>query len=493
VAPSCLLFAEPLPARGPASSGLGARGQLVPSGPSAPPSSRAAAQLCSGAWPAPLRARPPCWRELEQLEHALIGPPASAPAGHAGLQRDWLLQFPWRVCCSNRPDQVGAAVPRSWPVAGCSTCAAAANSEATLDPLPANGRDREAGQGLGPVVAAERPAADRGRSCGFAAVAQPHHRRTCFAWRSLLKAAAELAAARAFLLWLLGPLSPLAWGHRSGRGGVARNRLRVAATAITLCQRTPRGSGGPSDPGPAGPAPALVIRRAVAVPLTSQADGGPVCPAGAQAASAAADLLMALAGPTRSPVGSAAPGGAAWRRSCRVAGWQTPARLRRHALRQKWLGLRAAAPARGLAAGRRTLSGRGDLLLNDPELPPCLADARGLLSPPSPAGGGTRLPFAARRAQALLHLEALREQLACGEPARLIQCPGAGLLRRLAGLRRYLLVQELLGHAAWRRLAATSSIARQRWSEWFRADDPRSTKARAHLPAGRGIDQALAC
>jgi len=154
--------------------------------------------------------------------------------------------------------------------AGCSTCAAAAQRKPPLEPLPRQ-CDASERQGLGRSRCC-RAACSRSRpSCGFAAVGSATPEEPAAGGLLGRPAAGNLAAARAFLALALGPLQPGPGGHRSGRGGVAANRLASGSTGDSPCASAPpRVSGRRSRAG--WPAPAAVIRRA-AVALTSQADG----------------------------------------------------------------------------------------------------------------------------------------------------------------------------------------------------------------------------
>jgi len=110
-----------------------------------------------------------------------------------------------------------------------------------------------------------------------------------------------------------------------------------------------------------------------------------------------------------------------------------------------------------------TLSGQSDLLLNDPELPPCLPMLAALLNAQPLLVEGRLL--APDEPQALLHLEALVSNWLV-RTAELISAQVLACCGDWPELRRYLLVQELLATRSLERLRNQLN-ARQRWSEWF--------------------------
>jgi len=369
--------------------------------------------------------------------------------------------------------------PRSWPVAAFSNLRGGGNSEATPGNLwPGNGRDRS-GPGAGQSLL--RAACSRSRpSCGFAAVAQPTTRRPA-GWRALLKAACGnwrppvcLPAPGS------GDPQPGLGGTGAGRGGLPQP---PASGQHGHHPAPAHAEGSWQAIQAAGQLPRLLIRRAASA-SHPRADGALFALQGAQPR---APPLLAD-GPcwanSITCLQRLAPGGGCVADELAGSLAANSSRAAPPTPCARWLALRAAAPARGLAAGRDTLSGQKASALPTIRrgFPPAADAPRPLLNG-HPCWWRRLLPD---EPQALLHLEALVSKLLVRTAerfsAQVLACCGTG-----RNCRRYLLCEELLATRSLERLRNQLN-ARQRWSEWFERPIPALRSRRAHLPPGRGID-----
>jgi len=415
VAPSCSSSPNPSHREGPASS-AGGRGQLRSVWPSAPPSSRALPSGCSGAWLHLLEPATCCGNWNNSSSAWQSGPPASAPAGHAAAAATGCCNCPWRCSVAATDPTRGAPPwPRSWPVAGVLDLRGRRQQRShPWNLCQGNGRDRS-GPGNGEVDAKQknRKTAGPSRCCRAAAsrieaelrllppLAQPTTENLLLAGLAGSRLRETGGPPVPFLLWLWGP--PPGWGHRSRARWGCRNRLAMASTAIHpapsappegVCRRSRAG---------AGQAPAAVISGGRQLPSHSQAEA-PCLPCRGSAR-APPRLLMALRANSITLLQRLPQEAAAWRRAAASLGCNSSPSCAATPCRQM-AGPTCSCPSkRALLAGRRHPSAaRADLLLNDPELPPCLRLLAALPQRPAPAGWRTAAcPWTSPRA--LLHLE----------------------------------------------------------------------------------------
>lgn len=453
--PQLLLFAEPLQREGLLRL-LGAEGSSFRLAIS-PAELTGAPQLVLWSLAAPLEPTT-LLRELEQLEQRWHPAPLLLllPAMPA-CNRDWLLQLPVTGLLQQpEPDQVREAVATLLAGGRVLDLRGGNSSEATPGTSPKAAGAIGPGQGLGQSLLQSgllQIDADL-QLCRSLLKTQPENLLLVALLEGRLR---ELAAARTFLLWLWGPLS-LAWGTpEPGEAGVPQPPSS-GSTAITLRQRTAEGVW-----------QAIQARLAIASgcdreggrALTSQAEGALFALQGLSP-ERRRDLLMALLGQLDQLLQRL--------RQERLRGdelqgrWlQLQPELRHQALRQM-AGPYVQLPQQGaLLPVADTLSGQSDLLLDDPELPPCLPMLAALLSAQPLLVEGRLL--APDEPQALLHLEALVSNWLV-RTAELISAQVLACCGDWPELRRYLLVQELLATRSLERLRNQLN-ARQRWSEWF--------------------------
>jgi len=382
--PSCSSRLDPFQREGRASSAGGRRPGSFRLA-SAPPELRRplppAGALEPGCTACTIAPSTPLLRELKTRASAWAsGPPASAPAGHAGLQPRLLLQLPWRGL-SAEPTPTRWAPPWHAPGGGrCSTCAAAKQRSPPLGPLPSNGAIRS-GPGAWASRAAGRACSRSRPSCAVAAVGSSPTTGEPAAGGLAGRPAAGTAAAPCFLLWLWGPLS-LAWGAPEPGEVGCRNRLRCSTASPCASHRR----GGLQAIQGRCQAPAAVIRRAAVPHIPGRI--GACLPCRGSGPRAPRDLLMALR-PTRSPVAAPeARSGCVATSTAAVAGCKLQPEAAPPRPAPDWLPYVPACPSKALLPVADTLSARADLLAQRSRGFPLLRVARGPFPTPALAVEG---------------------------------------------------------------------------------------------------------